>query len=323
MHDSVKIDVFSKKIILLSVVLAAVAHVLFLWVLAKTNAPKIAPLPKPELISVEFVNLLESPEPPKPEPKPEPAPKPKIEPKPALTKPIEPKVKPKPAPKPPKAEAPKPVAPPPATPKTTEKVTPEKVEPPKPAPDTAAIQEQQILAAKAQAEAQMQIAREQAAREQAEAQRAAKLAAEKAAQEAEARAKAEAEAKAKAAAEAKARADAESKARADAEAAANKNSAGSGAPINISVTAASWRNKPNLHFDADEAMDFNPKNTTITATFSFNETGKISNVQITSTGDNRLDRQIKSRIARARLHPQIKDGTPRAGTATTTLQINL
>lgn len=70
---------------------------------------------------------------------------------------------------------------------------------------------------------------------------------------------------------------------------------------------ASWAKKPDLSFSADEG--FNPKNKTVTAQFSFDEQGRISNVTISSTGDKAMDRQIKRRFASARLKAQGGSGT--------------
>lgn len=70
---------------------------------------------------------------------------------------------------------------------------------------------------------------------------------------------------------------------------------------------ASWDKKPDLGFGADEG--FKPKNKTVTATFSFDERGKISGVSITSTGDRSMDKEIKRRFASAKLKAQGGSGT--------------
>lgn len=95
-------------------------------------------------------------------------------------------------------------------------------------------------------------------------------------------------------------------------------------PIKLSSgqVQASWVSAPNLHFSADEAMDFNPRKKSVTVTFKFNAQGAISGVTVSGTGDRSLDREIKNRIARAKLHPQIINGTARAGTATVNLTLS-
>lgn len=95
-------------------------------------------------------------------------------------------------------------------------------------------------------------------------------------------------------------------------------------PVKLSSAQvqASWLSAPNLHFSADEAMDFNPRQKSVTVTFKFNAQGSISGVTVSGTGDRALDREIKNRIARAKLHPQVINGTARAGTATVNLTLS-
>lgn len=77
--------------------------------------------------------------------------------------------------------------------------------------------------------------------------------------------------------------------------------------LNSAQVNASWDKKPDLSFSADDG--FSPRKKTVTATFSFDERGKISGVSITSTGDKSMDREIKRRFASAKLKAQGGSGS--------------
>lgn len=316
-----RFDDQKNKIQVTALSVAVALHLMVGFGLTQLKMHQMPVLPKPEPIAVELLNMLESEVP--SEPIATPVPQPVQQPTPKTKPPT-----PKPIAKPIKKEVPKPV---PVEPKKTPTPVQQEKPTPKPVVEEVLVKQpevQKIVAVEAQKQAQMQIAQQEEAKRAAEeAEKVARAKAEQEAAEAKARAEAEAlaAAQAKAAkeaqerAEAQARAEAEAKAQAAAKAEAAKNSA----PISINVTAASWRSKPNLHFDAEEAAEFHPKTTNITVTFNFDTQGKISNIQMSSTGDSRLDRQIKTRIARAILHPQKENGVARTGKATANLQIVL
>ncbi len=93
-------------------------------------------------------------------------------------------------------------------------------------------------------------------------------------------------------------------------------------PINLSSSqvAASWLKKPNLSFGADEILELGePKKRSVSANFNFDAKGNISNITIETTGSVKLDRELKKRLAKARLHPQVIDGSARAGKANFTI----
>lgn len=95
-------------------------------------------------------------------------------------------------------------------------------------------------------------------------------------------------------------------------------------PIKLSSAQvmASWRVKPNLHFDEVEIEELGaPKTNTIHASFNFDEKGNISGISISSTGSVKLDREIKKRFGRAKLHPKIVDGSPRSGEAVVSITL--
>lgn len=95
-------------------------------------------------------------------------------------------------------------------------------------------------------------------------------------------------------------------------------------PIKLSGSQvqASWVSAPNLHFSAEQAVDFNPRNKSVIVTFNFSKDGSINGVTISTTGDRSLDREIRNRIARAKLHPQIVGGMARSGTASVNLMLS-
>lgn len=89
-------------------------------------------------------------------------------------------------------------------------------------------------------------------------------------------------------------------------------------PISLSNSQvmASWLNKPKLDFGADEIFELGePRKKSVNASFDFDAKGNVSNITIETTGSAKLDRELKKRLAKARLHPQVIDGVARAGRA--------
>ncbi|MDO4427020.1 MAG: hypothetical protein Q4B88_02715 [Moraxella sp.] len=274
------------------------------------------PKPKVEPIRIEMINLLESQEPPKPMPEPTP----EVMPVTPAAEPAPPKVKPTPAPKPASQPVTPPTEPAPREPAKS-------VAPPPAVTQSVTVDDSAAKAALAK-EAAEKAAAEQAQKEATEREAAAKAAREAAQREAEATAKAQREAAEKAQREAEAAAKAQreaaereaaAKAQREAEAAAKAKT-----PVQLSSSEveASWRSRPNLHFSVAEKSNFNPSNTHLTASFNFDEKGNISNVRVSGTGDAGLDRVLRQRIARAKLHPKVIDGTPRHGSANISINFN-
>lgn len=182
-------------------------------------------------------------------------------------------------------------------------------------------EEERQTAEKAREEAQRQaklqqekLEQERLAREQAQRQAEQELQRQEAQRQAQARAEAEArQAAEKAKEEAQRQAKLE---QAQSQAQAAKE------PINLSSSqvAASWLKKPNLSFGADEILELGePKKRSVSANFNFDAKGNISNITIETTGSVKLDRELKKRLAKARLHPQVIDGSARAGKANFTI----
>lgn len=302
---------FSRKTVLAALLSAIFLHILVAAALFFLAPPKIVTPPK----TVLHINFIQS----QSEPSPEPADIPQPVAEPTLPEPIKPT--------PPKPTPAKPT--PPKTQPEVQKVKPivepvpvksavAPITPPVPKVLTQTQTPSAFAVQQAEQQRQEQLRQEQLKQEQArqEQLKQEQLRQEQARQE---QLRQEQAAKEQAAKEAKEQAAMQQKAAAAQAAQAQKEAA----PLSVVVSAASWRVKPNLHFSAEEAAEFNPKATAIQASFWFDEKGKISQISISSTGDSRLDRQIKTRLARASLHPQKQNGVARAGQATATLEIGL
>lgn len=182
-------------------------------------------------------------------------------------------------------------------------------------------EEERQTAEKAREEAQRQaklqqekLEQERLAREQAQRQAEQELQRQEAQRQAQARAEAEARQVAEKAKEEAQRQAKLEQAQSQAQAAKE--------PINLSSSqvAASWLKKPNLSFGADEILELGePKKRSVSANFNFDAKGNISNITIETTGSVKLDRELKKRLAKARLHPQVIDGSARAGKANFTI----
>lgn len=314
--------------------------------------------PKPEPIKEVVINNLQSPEPPTntppktavlpvstPEPTPvepeqvEPIkPEPIIEPEPEPVKEPEPIIEPEPMPEPEVVKEPEPMP-----------------EPVKPTPEVdeilAAQQRQQELW-----EAQQKILREQElerqkaeelekarkaqeaeleAQRQQELERQRELERQKAQELENARKAKEAEEQARKAREAeeaekarKAAEDAAKRKAAEDAAKANKNNDGDkGGNDNkkvvnvgtLNASSASWKVRPNfsgLHSDTVEAISLNTR-------LTFSATGKVTKVEGIKTGDRDLDREIRNRIMRASLHPNVLQGSSAGGEGSFVISIQI